>query len=292
MLTKIKILILFFVISATPFHTRAMYPGNPVKLFNIRSFDVPEGEFTMPRLSPDGRKIIFTRKDKQGIYLFIPGENENVIELSDEPRAGYSSEWNSAGEKVISVQKSKHKSLFPGIAIHTFNIPGKKEYSIIVEEDSPRLIPAFTGKPHVYFDVRQQHVFFTDGREIIQLTREPSVYYRFVLSPDNNKVVIHRNGSMYIYTVGNYEQPLRVGQGICTSWSPDGRFLLYFIDEDRGEHQIVKSELYIYSIENDKHWQLTDTPDRDEVWPDWKGNTIVYADNKSGKIFIADVEYP
>ena len=133
-------------------------------------------------------------------------------------------------------------------------------------------------------------VLASDGTKTWEVISEPGTYYSPVLSPDNSKVLIHGNGMEIYYTDGSglYAS---LGRGLCKSWSPNGKYILYFISEDFGNDYIVESDLYISTIKGDKKWKLTDTKDKIEKWPNWSpnGDKITYYDAKSGKVYISEI---
>ncbi len=76
-----------------------------------------------------------------------------------------------------------------------------------------------------------------------------------------------------------------LGTAHVPQWSPDGHFLVFMKDLDDG-HQYTESEIWIASVDGSQTWQITHTPDRIEMYPQWSpaGDHIVYHSHQ-GEIF-------
>jgi hypothetical protein len=74
-------------------------------------------------------------------------------------------------------------------------------------------------------------------------------------------------------------------------FSPNGKFVSYMIDKDNG-HSYVESDLYIYSISEDRSHKITDTKERIEMYAEWSpgGNRLIYHDT-NGKLYITSLEF-
>ena len=122
------------------------------------------------------------------------------------------------------------------------------------------------------------------------VTKDPGQYYQAILSPDKTKVVVHKAGEMFVYAIDGSGLISSLGRGIACSWSSDNKQILFFLGEDDG-HQITGSEIYLCNADGSHRWQLTNTSDVYEMFPNWSTNNkkITYSDEKSGRIFIADL---
>jgi Tol biopolymer transport system component len=100
------------------------------------------------------------------------------------------------------------------------------------------------------------------------------------------------------------------------AWSPDGKWIVYQITrdhshapddprqhtadtaphlhDDKTNHQIVDSELWIIASDGTRRHQLTNTPDILEVDPDWSpdGTTIVCRDERTGRLRLLKLRHP
>ena len=83
----------------------------------------------------------------------------------------------------------------------------------------------------------------------------------------------------------------KLNAGLGKNWSPDGKYILYFRDEDKGGDTIVESDLYICKADGTEFWKLTDTPEVLETSTHWssESNKITYIDETNGNIYVADI---
>jgi len=108
-------------------------------------------------------------------------------------------------------------------------------------------------------------------------------------SPDGQKVMYFNNvgpiGHLYIYDM-DAEKITDLGQGYFGQWLPDGRIIYCITTND--EYVYTGSEIYIINADGTGKMKITDTPDQIEIQlsvsPD--GKSIVYRDDKSGKIYL------
>lgn len=73
-------------------------------------------------------------------------------------------------------------------------------------------------------------------------------------------------------------------------WSPDGQLITFMRDLDNGS-QFTDSELWITNADASQFWQITDTPERIEMYPRWSplGDRITYH-SADGKLFETVLE--
>lgn len=84
-------------------------------------------------------------------------------------------------------------------------------------------------------------------------------YYGLILSPDRAKIIVHKNGKVFVYASDGSGLISSLGEGIANSWSPDEKNILFFIDEITDGHSISGSELYLINSDGSQKWQLTHT---------------------------------
>jgi len=85
----------------------------------IQLTKLDDGIYYYPRFSPDNGKIFFTRSNFIGL-LFYDLKQKNIIELNDDPGAGYQPVFTSDGESVF---------------YRTYNYVNRRKYSSIVEQN-------------------------------------------------------------------------------------------------------------------------------------------------------------
>lgn len=242
-------------------------------------------DFNHPQISPDGTKVLVTKKGYKGIYIINLEKGETVEEISRDPKVGFRMKWLENGlinytKNVKQSNKSFKKQYL------TYDLNSKSTNSSYISE-SKRSSESL----EIINNMRERIVQATNGEKTWTIVGEPGVYYELLLSPDSSKVLVHKNdGRMYVYAVDGSGLISCIGHGICKSWSPDGNYVLYFLSEDDG-YRTIASELYIGSVDGKNNWKITNTNDKIEKWPHWssKNNTIVYKDIESGLIYKSKI---
>lgn len=124
------------------------------------------------------------------------------------------------------------------------------------------------------------------------LTPEPGQFYNPVVSSDGKFMVVNEGSRMYLYDVVGARRIADIGQGIASSWSPNGRYVLYYMDESIDGEQISGSDLFIYSVDDGRSMQLTSSSDGYEMWACWgRGDKIAYTDGKDGRLLLGELKY-
>ncbi|MCI5056015.1 MAG: DPP IV N-terminal domain-containing protein [Flavobacteriales bacterium] len=80
--------------------------------------------------------------------------------------------------------------------------------------------------------------------------------------------------------------------GIATSWFPDGKKVLFFLDESLDGHGVSNSDIFIVDVETNEITNLTNTPDVLEMYPSLSpnGKQITYTNSETGVLIIADLK--
>ena len=265
----------------------------PFKLGDAKPVTSENKEYNHPRFSKDGKKLIVTKKGYSGVYIIDLEKSNTIITVTNEPRAGFRAKWSEDGSFVDFNIREKNQT---GKIIQKkmqYNIANKSIRP--VSNSSNEIKNAIRNNKQsirVFRNPSGDMVLASDGVKTWNITKETGGYYRFVLSPDKSKVLIHKNdGKMYVYYSDGSGLHSCVGRGLCQSWSPDGKYLLYFIDNEFGQNYIVDSDIYIATVSGDKHWKITNTEDKIELWPYWSptGDKISYYELNSGQVFICNL---
>ena len=112
-------------------------------------------------------------------------------------------------------------------------------------------------------------------------------------SLDSRKILFSNNigteDHLFVYDFEN-EKTTDLGEGFSGQWMPDGR-IVYCLIKNNGLVNTA-SELYIINSDGTGKLKITDTTDQIEVQPSISpdGKSIVYLDEKSGKIFFGDLK--
>ncbi|MDA3953852.1 MAG: hypothetical protein PF485_09405 [Bacteroidales bacterium] len=238
-------------------------------------------EYNHPKISPDGTKVIVTKKRYDGIYLIDLEKGNQIQKISDDSFVGYKMEWHD-NEKIRYTQNVKQKSGEGFKEYLTYNINTKS-----LTRESYLKTKSGERELQIIRDVKTKTIKATDGNKTWGIVSEPGTYFSLIISPDKSKVLVHKNdGRMYIYATNGSGLISCIGHGLCKNWSSDSNYLLYFIDYDDG-NVTNDSDLYIATVDGSKKWKITNTTDKIEMWPHWSANKniIVFKELKSGKIY-------
>jgi len=88
------ILLLYFNIAAQ----EKSFENGDFSLGNIKALTAPDG-FSEPKWSPDGNKILFTKLNYQGLYVFDFSTNQ-IKELNRIRGAGFNAVWSKDSKNV------------------------------------------------------------------------------------------------------------------------------------------------------------------------------------------------
>ena len=267
--------------------------GITYKIKDIKAI-TSENYYAAPVWSPDGNSILVTEAGYKGLYL-IDVSNNKVRKLNDIQGAGYNAVWSLDSKQIYFRNKKENQDYSSKLEVNSIDVNSGK-ISIHPEINPDGLLSYFMAKdtisPIVYTNTKtlliEAQTF--DKSKTWVITKDPGQYYQAILSPDRTKIVLHNRGEMFVYSVDGSGLISSLGRGIACSWSSDSKQILYFLGEDDG-HFKTGSELYLCSSDGLNKWKLTNTPDVYEMFPSWSPDNkkIVYSDDKSGKIFIADL---
>jgi len=116
--------------------------------------------------------------------------------------------------------------------------------------------------------------------------------YSVEVSETAKKLLIHkiRDGHIYIVDLV-FGGKIDLGEGYAGKFSPDGKWVIADVSKDDG-HNITSSELWLLSVNGTERIQITNTPDKIEMYPSFSpdGREIVFSDLKSGKIFRSKID--
>lgn len=260
---------------------------------NIKAI-TSENSYTAPIWSPDGKSILVTEVGYKGLYLINVDDHE-IRKLNDIQGAGYNAVWSPDSKHVYFRNKKENPDYSSKLEVNSIDVISGN-ISVHPEINPNGLQSYFMAKdnisPIVYTNTKtlliEAQTF--DKSKTWVITKDPGQYYQAILSPDRTKVVLHNGGEMFVYSIDGSGLISSLGRGIACSWTSDSENILYFLGEDDG-HQSTGSELYLCSSDGLYKWKLTDTSDVFEMFPSLSPDNkiIVYSDDKSGKVFIANL---
>lgn len=285
-----------------------------VKVVETSKLEVNEFSGTYyPQFSKDDSKIIFSSADYKGLYSYDLNSNSTSV-ISDIDGAGYNplilNERNiiyrtsiiTNGRKFHSIKsfdlstgknetlESNRRSLklpkqLPGnnILLVENTSPLKKEYDNLALQKSAE-------SKAVY--VEDNGLFVVIGDEINEINPlGKGVYVWESLSNDGNRILFTfgNQGAFICDLSGNILYNIKDAH--FPKFSPDGKYVSYMIDEDDG-YKYVSSDIYIYSIEQNKSYPVTNTLDKVEMYAEWSnnGNKLIY-NTADGELYISTIKF-
>lgn len=263
---------------------------NPYKLSAISEVDLSIKGLRNPKISYDGKYLLLT-KGMTGVYLTEMDNSNNLKTIPKEKVDGYAMQWSKDSHEIIFRRVQKESQGKASMKLHKYNIEKNTSKIIDISDlSATNKDLADLNNITLKYDLSKKKLMATDGTRTWVIAEEFGPCYNIVLSPDRQKVVFRSKGRTYVYYVDGSGMYSSLAKGDCSAWSPDGKYLLGHISTDDG-HQYLSSDLYLFSIDGNKKWKLTDTKDKLEFDPDWShgGGRIVYHGEKSGKIFTAKI---
>lgn len=278
------------------FSSVSSYPTGPEKgpsftLKNVRAVSSGE-EFSMPTWSPDGSKLLVASAHGMKLHL-IDLEQNKIEQLSEVIGSGFDASWSPDGQEIYYRHRDSELQTHP--EIKSIRLSDRRLKSSRLHPNG--LLSASKAQKGsdvvVYINVETLGIEAEtqDGKKSWAVTQDNGQYYRPLLSPDQNHLLIHSGSEMLLYALDGSGLIQSLGSGIASSWSPDNQHVLAFMDESKDGHTISGSELYMIDIANGSVKKLTSSPDLYELWPNWSpdGTKIAFEDARTGTIFVADL---
>jgi Tol biopolymer transport system component len=248
------------------------------KIEFLRTIDISD-LYCHPKISPNGDKISLQNLKTGYLELYDLGNNKlNVV--SSSKIYSESVIWNDNNSIKYQIKNSGNFEEYKIDENET-----KKNVSNQQQIHNDKIAISLR------YDLKLKKVIsLVDGIQY-EVTKKPGIYYKFLLSPDHKKLIIHENdGCFYLYSVKGEGVPIKIDRGICENWSSDSDFLFYFKDKDNGE-KVIESDIFVADLKSNKQFNLTNTQDKIETWPSISYNSeqIVYLEEVSHKIIICNL---
>ena len=247
-----------------------------------------KGNFSHPKYSPDGRRILLTQPDGTGLYYIDTKkdpaiDNTKVVKLNAVPQAGMDACWSADSKEVLYYDNTDGAIKRHGI--NSFDINPVSDISRIgmgwyaTSDGQETILNRDSNTGHVTVSN------LTNGMTTQILTTNDE-HIRIIPSPDRKMVLAQTGNGSDVYWVDGSGIIADLKSFVGTCWSIDSSYILGFM---RGSNN---SDLYVYSIAEAVLKQITNTNDVSEVWPSWSsaGNAIVYRDEISRSVIVADLE--
>ena len=248
--------------------TATFIAAQTFELDSIQHLSTSNNFVQKPVWSPHGNKILLTGEGNNGLYL-LNMQDQALQELNTEAGMGREALW--INNSTVQIRKKGN-----------------------VRQITPQETKSeFIDTTYVYVDLKERLVYkkLSNGKKI-QVTSEKANYYNPILSPKGDTLVVHIGSLIYLMPTDASATKTKLAQGIAHSWSKDGRFVFYFLDETSDGQVIDNSDLYVFDIQTMQKSKLTDTPNVLEMWPAISpdGSKLAFTDGKSGKLYIANLK--
>lgn len=257
------------------------------------------GEYSNPVWSPDGQQLLFTEAHQNQLFVMNLEGDRRVEKIKEGRGIGYLASWSEDGRGIVYREPTGQHG-YSDLQVKRIDLASKREqvlpnvhpdYLKHVDRKNQRAAPPLI----VYINLETLKLEAKRGQDGTPwvVTPEDGQFYQPILSPDERSVVVHEGPRMYLYSIEGNGPRKDLGIGLATSWQPDGRGVLTFEDQSADGHTITASDLFLVAWDKqamDKI-QLTRTGDRLEMWGDISpdGKRIAFSDEKSGRIFVADL---
>jgi Tol biopolymer transport system component len=302
-----RLIILFLLISAQ------ILIGQNVTVNNItKVMQQSQGEFYYPKFNPDGSQLLLTNANYQGLWIYDLGKKQ-LTQLNFYNGAGYSSVFSDDGLKIIY-----RADEFMGMRKYSSLIVQdiKSGNETLVEQKIRNLsVPEVLTNGQIFytkdfnagvFDHRanksidnkvEASVAYTENYKIALYSKErielqplgKNNYIWVSISPQQDKLLFTVPGK------GTYISDLQgnilvdLGYANAPVWSPNGKYVAYMVDKDDG-YQVTSSEIFVASADGKNKYQITNTSDISEMYPNWSqsGSKLTF-NSTDGEIFIAEL---
>lgn len=248
-----------------------------------------DGFYTNPVFSPTGEFVLLTGEHLKGVYL-LDLSNNSVKQISDKPGSGYAYSWDKSGDSFYYKERSEKEYVTNSKVI---NFYVKDSYSKKAEIDH-NYLPSYNGKSEVvvYTNLSNLKIEAKDlsSSKTWIVTNDEGQFYNAILSHDATKIAVHNGADIFVYDIDGNSKGRKIGTGITTAWTDDDKHLIGFLDESEDGHTISNSELYLFDVQNARTKKITNTEVIAEMFPTIHQDKIIFADDKSGSLFIGTLK--
>ncbi len=293
------------------FSVMSLQAQNTIRVEKIQTLTTPEqGLFFYPKLTPDGKKVLFTGPQFTGLYVLELGQNQ-IKTLNKEPGAGYEYQIGPDGafvyyrtstfvnyKKYYTLKKQSLSDAQTQVLekqVRELTTPRMAQNEIFYLKEKQAVQKAVIPLLKKANAKEKAAVFADDGKMILVVNGEtaelaPLGYGMYIwpqISPDGQRIVFTFGGDATYVCDLQGRILAKIGYANAPVWSPDGKWIAYMVDHDNGDY-FTDSEIFISSADGKTKVQITNTPHIIEMYPDWGGkmNQLVFASNR-GQIFLA-----
>lgn len=300
-----KILVVFFLLTGLIFAQQLK-----VKQI-IQLTSVEDGMFLSPQISSDGEKIFFSGPNYQGLFYKKINGSE-IIKVTDAAGAGYEPVFSNDGKYVfyrtytykgmkrysslikqnlenneIQEIESEIRNLSTPQKLNNGNVVYNKEGNINSVNNNSEAINK-NEFPYVEIERRKIQLYQNGVKKTIEPYKD-KIYIWPSVSSDGTKLLFTVAGQSTYISDLNGNILVDLGTANAPQWSPDGNWVVYMDDKDDG-HIFTASEIFAVSADGKSKFQLTNTENIIEMYPQWGSTTqsIVFASN-NGQIYLMEL---
>lgn len=259
------------------------------KIQDFERIDI-DGFYTNPLFSPTGEYVLLTGEHLKGVFLLNLSDN-SVKQISDKPGSGYSYSWDKSGDSFYFKERSE-KDFVANSKVINYNL--RDHYSKKVENMDHNFLPNFNGSTEIVVFTNLSNLKIEaknlSSSKTWTVTNDEGQFYNAILSHDGKKVAVHNGADIYVYDIDGNSKGRKIGTGIATAWTEDNKNLIGFLDESEDGHTVSNSELYLFDVENARTKRITNTEVISEMFPTIHKDKVIFADDKSGSLFIATLK--
>ncbi|MBN1300381.1 MAG: PD40 domain-containing protein [Melioribacteraceae bacterium] len=264
---------------------------------SVLTNDTP-GDFYFPKFSNDGKNVVFTSDGYKGLWLY---DEYGVKKITDKEGAGYNPVFTSSGSVIFRSSRFENMKRISSLFEHNL---ATGRTNRIVNESRSLTAPVLNSNREVEFVLDGELNYYNSG---ILSKRIGSQLSRSVMIDDSKLLLIENgvkkylqplgdgnyiwsslspDGSQLLFSVagkGTYISDLdgkilhSIGKANYPVWAKEGKWILYMDDKDDGR-QFTASDIYLISLETYEKFNLTNTGDEIEMYPDYSmtNDEVVY----------------
>ncbi len=276
--------------------------GQSVTVIQIKQLNKKSsGAFYFPQFSPDGSKVLVTSENFKGLS-YIDIKTGKIKRINNYQGAGYKPVFlpdNSGvvfksyqfvngrkyssliiqnfAEKGIKVLESNQRILSPPKIVNGqifFRISNRNKIFSISKEKHTESIK--NNEPVVYIK-NSKIILLKNGIEKTIAPFGDGIYVWASLSPDKEKLLFTYGSKGSFVTDLDGKILVKLGNIHAPRWSPDGKWIVCMNDKDNGV-RYLSSDIYVFSSNGSKKFQITNTKDKIEMYPRWSpdGKNLVF----------------
>ncbi len=277
--------------------------------------DGTEKNFSGPQFSPDGSKILFSEAGYKGLWLYDL-KSQTTVQINDLQGAGYEPVFSPDGQKIyFRTDNYVNYKRYSSLAVQTI---ADKQIDYLAKDVRRLSPPTMIDKQTVVFrqdknlnainTANKEKTLAKSVAETYGYTEEQKIilvnkgvhreltpagkgnYIWLSLSPDKTKMLFTVAGGGTFISDLDGNILVKLGKANAPKWSPDGRWILYMIDEDDG-HTYTASDIWVVTSDGSKKIRLTDTANDIEMYPNWSPamDKVVY-ETFGGKIAYLNIK--